>query len=186
MRTDEYQGTVNSGFKKNLHGYNEDTIVIMSVNADTNFIYWEITEELLERNKEVKPTRSEKLRIMVFDEDSRIETYSFDVHDRIGMHYMKNCGKHKRLFAEIGFVQNGTFVGMLSSNPTTVVSFADESEDYEVWMQRVKNSFEIVRPRTNRTIANDRLQILQAKYCIERVGASRCSSFCSMSLPCPK
>ena len=174
--TGEYQPNVNLDFKRTLHGYNEDTIVIMPVNIDTNFIYWEITEELLKRKNESETFGSDKLMISVFDEDSRIETYSFDVNNRIGVHYMKNCRQHKRLFAEIGFVQNEIFVGILSSNPTTVASFADESEDYEIWMQRVENSYEIVRAPTSSAIANDRLQFLQAKYCFEGAGASRSGS----------
>jgi hypothetical protein len=134
------------------HGYNEDTIVIMPVNADTNFIYWEITERLLKRKRKTPHRRSEKLVIRVFEEDSRREAYSFNISER---------------------------------DPTTVSPSSANTAGDEIWMQRIRDTYEIIRPPKISAHAEARLQWLLAKYYFE-VEASRIGSlFGSMfwSLP---
>jgi hypothetical protein len=167
------------------HGYNEDTIVIMPVNADTNFIYWEITERLLKRKRKTPHRRSEKLVIRVFEEDSRREAYSFNISERIGKHYMKFNGPQKPLVAEIGVIRGRTFTSILRSDPTTVSPSSANTAGDEIWMQRIRDTYEIIRPPKISAHAEARLQWLLAKYYFE-VEASRIGSlFGSMfwSLP---
>ena len=165
-------------------GYNEDTIVIMPVNADTSFIYWEITEGLFKRAAKKARLRSAHLIIKVFEEDPWKEVYSFAVSDRIGKHYMKYHGSLTPLVAEIGIIQGGTFKGIVRSNPMTVSSSAGEATDDEIWMRRIKDAFEIVRISATGAIAEPGLQWLLVKYYREAT-AQRGSLFGSMFLSSP-
>ena len=184
-RTSEDHTIANPTFRRILHGYNEDTIVIMPVNGDTNFIYWEITEELLKRKKKTPDSGSERLMIRVFEEESEREIYSFKVNNRIGKHYMKFCGSQERLVADIGFVRGETFVSILKSTPTTVSSFAEEAGNHEIWMQKVEYSCEIVQAPTDNVIARNGLQSLFEEYYSDCMASRSGSISGSMSLSLP-
>ncbi len=185
MKTTKNQTISSAGSRKILQGYNKDTIALMPVNAVTNFIYWEITEKLLERKKMMSNPSSEKLVVKVFDEDFNRSIYSFDVERRIGKHYMKYSGPQRRLVAKIGFVHKGTFMCILSSRPMTVSSLKKESTDYEIWMQKSKDGCKTFRTAKVDTLAEERLQQLIAKYHSESTMSPGGSLFGSMTLSLP-
>jgi hypothetical protein len=159
------------------HGYNEDTIVMMPINSDTGFIYWEITERLLKRKLKKSHIGSTKLIIRVFEEDSRKEVYSFDISDRVGKRYMKYRGSLRPLIAEMGILKGSTFTGLLRSNPVTMPSSAGKTADDEIWMRKIKNTFEIVRMPAAGADAELQLRLILAKYYLEALGSWSSSLF---------
>lgn len=126
-------------------GYNIDTIVIMPVNVNTNFIYWEITEKLLNGRRKKIDTGSAKLMIKVFETDQEKEIYSFEASDRIGNHYISHHAAFSSIYAEIGLLKNKRFTGLLRSNPLTVPSAEKKSKENNLWMTRIDNSFKVAR-----------------------------------------
>ncbi|HDH02283.1 MAG TPA: DUF4912 domain-containing protein, partial [Nitrospirae bacterium] len=78
-------------------GYNIDTIVIMPVNADMSFVYWEITDKLLNGRLRELNIGSAELMIKVFGRDSRKEVSSFEVKERVGKNYIKYPASFKPL-----------------------------------------------------------------------------------------
>ncbi len=96
-------------------GYNRDTIVVMPVNSDTSFVYWEVTDRLLRGNIRKLKSGSAQLMIRVFGKDANQEICSFETKDRIGKSYINYKPPLIPLVAEIG-ISNGTgFVGLLKS-----------------------------------------------------------------------
>lgn len=96
-------------------GYNIDTIVLMPVNRDTSFIYWEVTDRLLNGSREKLKSGSAELMIKVFEEGCLKEVCSFGVSDRIGNSYIHYQPSLKPFVAEIGVSNGNGYVGLLKS-----------------------------------------------------------------------
>ena len=120
--------------------YNMDTIVIMPVNVEKNFLYWEVTGKLL--NGKGMGKGPLKLMIKVYETDTDKEIYSFEVNERVGKHYMSCTVPVTSVFAEIGTVKGKKFTGLIKSNPVSLTTVSARSADHEVWMRRVKDSAE--------------------------------------------
>jgi len=120
--------------------YNVDTIVIMPVNVDRNFIYWEVTEKLLKGKSTGKGQL--KLMVKVYETDTDKEIYSFEINERVGKHYMSCPVPVTGLFAEIGTVKGKKFTGLMKSNPVSLTTVSARSSNHEVWMKRGKDSNE--------------------------------------------
>ena len=120
--------------------YNVDTIVIMPVNVDMNFIYWEITGKLL--NEKVPGKGPLKLMGKVYETETGKEIYSFEIHERIGKHYMSSPVPVTGLFAEIGTVKGKKFTGLMKSNPVSSITVSARTTNHEVWMKRERGSDE--------------------------------------------
>ncbi len=119
-------------------GYNIDTIVIMPVNADMSFVYWEITDKLLNGRLRELNIGSAELMIKVFGRDSRKEVCSFEVKARVGKNYIRYPASFKPLVAEIGILNNGEFAGLLRTRTALVPSSETAGTGGEVWMEKTK------------------------------------------------
>jgi len=120
-------------------GYNIDTIVIMPVNADMNFVYWEITDKLLNGRLRELNIGSAELMIKIFERDSRKEVRSFEVKGRVGKNYIKYPASFRPLVAEIGILKNGEFSMLLKSRTALVPSSGTAVAGVEVWMEKIKD-----------------------------------------------
>lgn len=120
--------------------YNMDTIVIMPVNVEKNFLYWEVTEKLL--NGKGMGKGPLKLMVKVYETDTGKEIYTFKVNERVGKHYMSCTVPVTSIFAEIGTVKGKKFTGLIKSNPVSLTTVSARSADHEVWMRKVKDSGE--------------------------------------------
>jgi hypothetical protein len=96
-------------------GYNIDTIVIMPVNTDTSFVYWEVTDRLLNGSRKKLKNGSAQLMVKVFEADCLKEVCSFEVRERIGKNYINYQPSFKTLIAEIGVSNGSGFVALLRS-----------------------------------------------------------------------
>jgi hypothetical protein len=125
-------------------GYNVDTIVILPVNMSTSFIYWEVTEKLLNGRRKSLLDGSSQLTLKVFETDRRKEICSFPVKDRIGKHYVTCRGSFNPLVAEIGMLRGKRFTGLLRSSPVNMRSSGEKPSGDEVWMKKTRNTHTIV------------------------------------------
>ncbi len=96
-------------------GYNIDTIVLMPVNMDTSFVYWEVTDSLLGGSQKKLDAGTAKLMVKVYESDGMIEICSFEVMERIGKSYVNYQSSFRPLVAEIGVINGKGFVGLLKS-----------------------------------------------------------------------
>jgi len=122
--------------------YNVDTIVIMPVNVDSNFIYWEVTDSLLNGNGKALNKGSIKLMVKVYETGNNNAVYSFKVNERVGRHYMSSVVPMRSVFAELGILKGKKYMGLMKSNPVSLTTVSARSADNEVWMRRVKDSGE--------------------------------------------
>ena len=120
--------------------YNVDTIVIMPVNVDRNFIYWEVTESLLNGNGKAVDKGSLKLMIKVYETGNNKEVYSIKVNDRVGRHYMSCVIPMNSVFAEIGILKGKKFTSLIKSNPVSLTTVSARAAEQEVWMKRTDGS----------------------------------------------
>lgn len=125
-------------------GYNVDTIVIMPVNMSTSFIYWEVSEKLLNCRRKSLHDGSSRLMLKVFEIDRKREIYSFPVTDRIGKHYVKYHDSFNPLVAEIGTLRGKRFTGLLRSSPANMNLSTGNAGSDEVWMRKSRNNHKIV------------------------------------------
>jgi len=125
--------------------YNVDTIIIMPVNVERNFIYWEVTESLLNGNGKALDKGSIKLMVKVFESENNKEVCSVKVNDRVGKHYISCPVPVTGLFAEIGILKGKKFTGLIKSDPVSLTTFSARADDQEVWMKRIKGSGKIVQ-----------------------------------------
>ncbi len=119
-------------------GYNIDTIVVMPVNADMNFVYWEITDKLLNSRLRELNIGSAELIIKISERDSRKEVCSFEIKERIGKNYIKYHALFRPLVAEIGILKNGEFAGLLKSRTVPPPSPEIAGTGEEIWMEKIK------------------------------------------------
>jgi len=119
-------------------GYNIDTIVIMPVNADMSFVYWEITDKLLNGTSRELDVNSAEPTIKIFERDSRKEICSFEVKDMIGKKYIRYPASFKPLVAEFGILEGGKFTGFLRSKTALVPSLETSRTGDEVWMEKAE------------------------------------------------
>ena len=125
-------------------GYDINTIMIMPVNVDTSFIYWEITDGLLESKLRELNRGPVDLMIKVFEPDHGKEIYSFKIKDRIGKRYINCHTSLKPLTAEAGILKDGKFTVLLQSKNFPSPSLETPGTGNEIWMKKTKNVCEIV------------------------------------------
>ena len=125
-------------------GYNEDTIVIMPVNMGTSFIYWEVTEKLLNGGRKGLRNGSSQLMLKVFETGRRTEIYSFPLKDRIGKHYVRYRESFNPLVAEIGMLRGKRFTGLLRSSPMSMHSPVENAGNDKTWMRKIRNARKFV------------------------------------------
>jgi hypothetical protein len=146
-------------------GYNVDTIVIMPVNMGTSFIYWEVTEKLLNGRRKGLLDGSSKLMLRVFGTDRKKEIYSFPLKDRIGKHYVQYRDAFNPLVAEIGMLRGKRFTGLLRSNPMNIHSPVEDAGSDEIWMRKIRNTHKIVSMADKESVKkNSRLHSLIMHY----------------------
>ena len=132
-------------------GYDIDTIMIMPVNVDTSFIYWEITDGLLESKlRELNPGPAD-LMIKVFESGHGKEVCSFKIKDRIGKRYINCHTSLKPLTAEAGILKDGEFTGFLKSKNIAGHSFETPGTGDEIRMKKTEDVCEIVNAGKNKT-----------------------------------
>ncbi len=163
-------------------GYNADTIVIMPVNIDTSFVYWEVTDRMLNGKKKILSAGSAQLIIKVFEVNRKNEVYAFEAGTRIGRHYLTHNLPFKPLVAEIGLLKGKRFTGLLKSKPMAVTAPGPMAGSDEVWMQRIKNTCTVVKEADRERVKNfSRLNSLLMKY----YHAARASSQHPLYSGCP-
>jgi hypothetical protein len=121
--------------------YDMDTIVLMPVNAEKNFIYWEVTERLL-NGKGKGPL---KFIVKVYETDTDKEVYSFQTGERVGKHYMYCVVPLRSVFAEIGILKGRKFTGLIKSAPVLLTAVPAGAGEREVWMRRTRGLGGMVR-----------------------------------------
>ncbi|GBD97876.1 MAG TPA: DUF4912 domain-containing protein [Nitrospirae bacterium] len=130
-------------------GYDIDTIMIMPVNVDTSFIYWEITDRLLEgKLLELNPGPVD-LMIKVFESGHGKEVCSFKIKDRIGKRYINCHTSLKPLTAEAGILKDGEFTGFLKSKNFAAPFFETPGTGDETWMKKTEYVCEIINAGRN-------------------------------------
>ncbi len=129
------------------HAYNTDKIVIMPVNPDTSFIYWELTDRLLNSKRRELNVNSANLIIKVFEmeHNRRKEIYSFKATEKIGKRYIKCHISFKPLVVNAGILKDGEFIELLNSKTTLRPSFENTETEGEVWMKKTKDMHEIFK-----------------------------------------
>ncbi len=145
--------TALSGRKEDTHliprGYDVDTIVIMPVNRDTGFVYWEVTDRLLAGSRRKLKSGSARLMVKVSEADCLEEVCSFEADGQIGHSYIHCRPLLKPLIAEIGVLNGNGFVGLVRSE--TVLSssqhhFTDcSAAGHETWMLKTGDTCEETR-----------------------------------------
>ncbi len=145
-------------------GYNVETIVMMPVNTDRSFVYWEITAELLENYVNEINSGNATLIVKIFHAEHTKEIYAFDVDDKVGKQYVVHPASFKPLIAEIGILEGDVFTGLLKSDPLTSPLHVTKTADEEIWMKIVDNSYEIVKFSKSETIKDTNLDSILLKY----------------------
>jgi hypothetical protein len=125
----------------------------MPVNTDTSFIYWEVTDKLLNGNRRKLKSGSARLTIKVSEADCMKEVCSFEVKERIGKNYINYQPSFKPLIAEIGIMNGRGFVGLLQSrtvySPSYRPSAAKKTLSLNPGAAKRKNALKNENPSTD-------------------------------------
>ncbi len=129
------------------HAYNIDKIVIMPVNDETSFIYWELTDRLLKSKLQELNVGFANLIIKIFEieQDHKKEIYSFKVKEQIGKHYIKYHTSFNPLVADARILKEGEFIVLLKSKTISTSSYEAKEIEDEIWMKKTKDMCEIIR-----------------------------------------
>lgn len=144
LLTDEMQ-QIPSGLEYEIPArYFIDMLVLLPVNLETSFVYWEVTRKLLAEFC----TTTDNLKIKMFATDGKKEheLAEFSVNTELGKYYIHVEAAMIQMQARMGFTnEKGEFVEILASNifgaPNDRIEFCDD----ELWMSIDENTREIIR-----------------------------------------
>ncbi|PKN00429.1 MAG: hypothetical protein CVU78_00980 [Elusimicrobia bacterium HGW-Elusimicrobia-2] len=116
--------------------YNDETLVIMPRDPSCMFAYWEISRRIYG-----------PLVLRVYELDKSGDRYYFntDVKGLINNWYVKVPHPGRKYRAEIGYMNNGVFTCILSSNVIDVPSSSISEEADENWMIVKEDLKEIIK-----------------------------------------
>ncbi|PIU18502.1 MAG: hypothetical protein COT16_01950 [Elusimicrobia bacterium CG08_land_8_20_14_0_20_44_26] len=105
--------------------YDEETLVIMPKDPLSIFAYWEIKQEI-----------QGQLILRVYERAHGKDKYYFDtgIHGKINNWYIKIPHPGSEYRAELGYIKDGVFVKLLSSNVITAPRAGISDEVDEEWM----------------------------------------------------
>lgn len=124
--------------------YGIDTLVFLPVNLETSFVYWEITQQLLELHH----IGIDRLRAKVIATDNgRDEELSeFPTTTELGKFYLHFKAPMLRVQARLGYYdESGRFVVLMTSNTFRMPGDRIEFSEDEVWMSIDENTREIIK-----------------------------------------
>ncbi len=129
------------------YAYNIDRIVIMPVNNDTTFVYWELTNRLLNSKLHELNVSSVNPVIKIFEieQGRKKEIYSFEVKEKIGKRYIKYNTSFKPIVADAGILKEGKFIELLKSKTISKPSFETKETEDEIWMKKTKDIYRFIR-----------------------------------------
>ncbi len=127
--------------------YGIDTLRLLPVNVNTVFVYWEITDKLL--NGASYETFA--LKLFELNESGEKEVLGFYFNERVSGKYANAHLPAKNLIAAIGGMDaNGRFVELMRSNkvkmPNDSLNMMENSE--EVWMSKQPEWIELIKAST--------------------------------------
>lgn len=123
--------------------YGRDTLVLLPVNVQTQFVYWEITDNLLKKAPVNDPVLM--VRLLEVDQKPQNECARFYVPGALGSHYVNGSLANKKLSAVLGcFDHTGSFFELLHSNTIVTPNDTIMASD-EVWMQKSEGWEKIMR-----------------------------------------
>ena len=139
--------------------YNKDTLRILMVNTEKYFVYWEVSDETLQKNN--IDLQKEKLYFKVYDTNNQ-ELYSFESSFALGKYYVKRPFENMNVYVKVGLTKEDDFVELITSN--TVHTFSSKvnlpSSEDEVWIRKKMGWTEVIRS----TIEHSDKGVSSAKY----------------------
>jgi len=123
--------TISNGYEL-PNDYNIDRIVIMPVNNDTTFVYWELTNRLLNSKLHEINVGSVKPVIKIFEIEQ-------------GRQNIKHNTSFKPLVADVGILKEGKFIELLKSKTISKPSFETKETEDEIWMEKTKDIYRFIK-----------------------------------------
>ncbi len=127
--------------------YGIDTLRLLPVNVNTVFVYWEITDKLLNGSS----FETFALKLFELNASGEKEVLGFYFKERVASEYANAHLPSKNLVAVIGGIDaNGRFVELLRSNKVKMPSDSVNimSNDEEVWMSKQSEWIELIKAST--------------------------------------
>ena len=124
--------------------YNADTIVLMPVNAEKLYVYWEITDGLIK--KKLKNGAPSEFTVKLFEvnlgkpkKKQEKEIYSFNTTDKAGSNYIDYPSALRPMIAKIGVLVDNKFTEILKAKPVSIPSYEVLGPDDSLWTKSVKD-----------------------------------------------
>jgi hypothetical protein len=135
--------------RKTASRYERDVIVMMPVNRETGFVFWEVSVDTLKGSMEMLRKGKARLVVKVHDRGKGRQVCSFTAPERFGSHYVVSRDIGGPLIAEIGLQGRGTFKRLLRSGPCSVpVAENPRREPAPVkWMKKEGETYRITADR---------------------------------------
>lgn len=122
--------------------YGVDTLKCMSVNVNTIYVYWEITESLLEKFS--SKGKALLLKLVSEDEDGS-ELMNFFITDMVSSRFVNVHIPDRKIRVVIGTIIDGNFIEMISSNKFLTPSNDITLSTDELWMSESEYAQEILK-----------------------------------------
>ena len=121
--------------------YMADTLVLMPVNLETVFVYWEITPNLFSKY----PAMNHHLKTKIVSIEEEKELAEFSVNGDLGNYYLHIDAAMRHIQARMGFYDSDhMFVVVMSSNVFSMPNDRIEFSDNELWMNIDEHTREIL------------------------------------------
>lgn len=124
--------------------YNKNRLKVLMINPRSYYVYWEISDELLEKYS--IDLNIEKLIFKVFDKLGN-HLFDFDSSFALGEYYLKEKFENQDIYVELGINKEEEFVKILESNNvhtfSSQINLPDEND--EIWIRKNMNWSEIIK-----------------------------------------
>jgi hypothetical protein len=124
--------------------YNKNRLVILMVNTNTYYVYWEVDDDTITSNS--IDLNTDKLYFKIYDINENLLT-SFESSFALGEHILNEKFEDLDILVKLYTLKDGELKELLCSNTihtfSTQIKIPDEKD--EVWMKKTKGWTEIIR-----------------------------------------
>jgi|GEM_PF-647658 len=114
--------------------YYKDRVTLLPVNQSKYYLYWEITDETLQKHG--IDLNSQQLHFRIYDANGMLFTVSSSFS--VSEYFIKGVFENRKIYAKAGFMEKGVFQELFVSQP--IHTFSSQinlpSDKDEIWMCR--------------------------------------------------
>ncbi|MFA7083220.1 MAG: DUF4912 domain-containing protein [Arcobacteraceae bacterium] len=134
--------------------YHKNTLVLLPINQEHYYVYWELTQELLHEYK--VDLNQQKLYLKVED-SSDVLLFEFESSFDLSEYFFSLKVQNRDISVKLGYMKENKFIVILQSNNIRTFSSTIKLPDIsnEIWLEKHKNYIKIIQSNIENMVFNE-------------------------------